>query len=703
MKRFPLWVGPLLTVPFLALACSSKHSAGPPPATGGTGGDHAQNGSPEGVRPPFPYVLAGGKANAGTNHHFEARPHEPHFPPQGAVIASPQSVPPFIDGSARCFRTPVVRSPYYTPTPRPTPVPYGPHTYGQRGSGYGSGSSSPRPTAKSSGAGDRRPLAESPYSTSPSAAPGDRSAEARPRLRAEEGSSNSTGRTWDADSSSRKHYVDEPPAPQREGGFGQAVYLSNDDTMSLSSAQRLIYAIDQYAPLTSAEVRPHELLNYFSFVTNPVAADHDFSVLPTISPSEDEPNKWVLGLAVQGRPLSLKTRRNANLSFVVDRSGSMSAEGRMDYVKQGLLRSLSELKYGDIVNITLFDTGVCQLAQNFVVGRDSTQQLSSLIQRIRPEGSTNLHAGLETGYEAANRVYQPSYTNRVVLVTDALTNTGVTDERLISLVAKHYDERQIRLSGVGVGSTFNDSLLDELTERGKGAYVFLGSSAEVDAVFGPRFVSLIETIAHDVHFKLHLPPSLRMDTFYGEEASTVKERVQAIHYFANTSQMFLSDLQTRENAFPGSDDIMLTIEYQDAETGQARVEEFAWNLGDIFGRHPNVDKAMLVSTFARRLQQIADRPVPYGHGHTARSWNDGEAAQICHTTQAQLARLASPLGGDAEASRVVSLWDRFCGRYQPVEVAVHEPNPSYPDREEPLRPLRTNEFAPRDAWPSAVR
>src|SRR5690606_37286877 len=125
--------------------------------------------------------------------------------------------------------------------------------------------------------------------------------------------------------------------------------------------------------------------------------------------------------------------------------------------------------------------------------------------------STNLHDGLVRGYEVANQAYQPTYTNRVVLITDALTNTGVTDQSLISVVGKHYDARRIRLSGVGVGSEFNDALLDELTERGRGAYVFLGSEAEVDAVFGSRFTSLIETIANDVHFKLSLPPSLAMN------------------------------------------------------------------------------------------------------------------------------------------------------------------------------------------------
>ena len=44
-------------------------------------------------------------------------------------------------------------------------------------------------------------------------------------------------------------------------------------------------------------------------------------------------------------------------------------------------------------------------------------------------------------------------------------------------MSRFYDSRRIRLSGVGVGSSFNDYLLDRLTERGKGAYVFLGSDA----------------------------------------------------------------------------------------------------------------------------------------------------------------------------------------------------------------------------------
>lgn len=505
----------------------------------------------------------------------------------------------------------------------------------------------------------------------------------------------------------------EPPSAD----WGAAIYLSNDDSMSLSSAQRVIWAIDHYEPIPGQHIRPHELLNYFAFQTAPVAPERDFSVVANVEPKPEEPGIYSLALAVQGRPLTTETRRNANLAFVIDRSGSMAAEGRMDYLKRGLLRSLAELKHGDIVHLVLFDTSVCTLAQNFVVGRDSHQRLADMIRRIQPLGSTNLHDGLVQGYAVTDRAYQPAYTNRVVMITDALTNTGVTDQRLISVVGKNYDARRIRLSGVGVGSEFNDALLDELTERGRGAYVFLGSEAEVDAVFGSRFTSLVETVANDVHFKLSLPPSLAMNVFYGEEASVHKERVQAIHYFANTSQLFLSDVRARYGHLSTQDDVMLTIEYEDPETLAKRVEEYAFNLGEILGESRNVRKARLVDRFVREVGALAERPLPERYAYRPAAWYDDGAYGHCSNVRSELGALAAGMQDDPEVLRVQGLWDKLCGRYvtpsvpppvQPRPPVRPLPEPHHPpvqprNNDYPPPHQRNNDYAPPDTWPSAQR
>ena len=465
--------------------------------------------------------------------------------------------------------------------------------------------------------------------------------------------------------------------------WGASIYLSNDDTMSLSSAQRILYAIDQFLPLPAAHIRPHELLNYFSFDTEPVARHDDFSVLASIAPTEEE-GIHSLALAVRGRPMDRETRRNVGLTYVIDRSGSMAADGRMSYLKRGLLQSVGQLKTGDVVNLVVFDHGVCTPIENFVVGRDQPRVLERALHSLSPRGSTDLHSGLRHGYKLADAAYRPEYSNRVVLVTDALTNTGVTDEDMISMISHYYDSRRIRLSGVGVGHEFNDGLLDRLTERGKGAYVFLGSEAEVDAVFGSRFVSLIETVATDVHFQLHLPPSLRMNVFYGEESSVVKEDVQAIHYFANTSQLFLSDLMAKDGRLREDDTIMLTIEYEHPETGAKQLEEYAFRLGDIDDEVRNVQKGRMVMTFVDGLAALAARPVPARYGSQPGSWEDEWAWQSCATGREQLEHMSAGLADDPEVRRVSELWDRYCARY-----------------ERPRRPVHRAPAEP-DAWPGAA-
>ena len=474
--------------------------------------------------------------------------------------------------------------------------------------------------------------------------------------------------------------IAQPQPGEQFDDWGAAIYLSNDDTMSLSSAQRVIYAIDNFRPLPPEHIRPHELLNYFSFATTPVAETDDFSVYAEIQLDPNEAGIYNLGLAIKGRPMSVDDRRNANISFVIDRSGSMSSEGRMEYLRRGLLEMTDELKTGDMVHLVAFDDSVCTPIKNFVVGRDDPRVLERAISLMEPEGSTNLHAGLTEGYAIADAAYQPTYTNRVVMITDAQTNTGVVDEELIATVGKFYDSRRIRLSGVGVGSDFNDYLLDRLTERGRGAYVFLGSEAEVDAVFGPRFVSLIETTALDVHFQLHLPPSLRMNVFYGEEASTVKEEVQPIHYFANTSQMFLSDLMAKDGKLREQDGIMLTIEYEDPETGDAMVEETAFDLSEIVGESENLAKARLVMRFVDGLSEIAAMG-SYG-GRSPGSWHDDAAFAACEDGHDELDQMSRGLTKDPEVRRVLGLWEKYCSRY-----------------EAPRRPVRREPAS--DTWPSA--
>ncbi len=456
----------------------------------------------------------------------------------------------------------------------------------------------------------------------------------------------------------------EPQWPPTEEGWGEPTYLSNDDTMSMSSPQRVRFAIDNDLPLPLEHIRKHELLNAASFELAPVEQGHDFSVNAQLAASNREDGLYTLALAINGRPIGREGRRNAAITLVVDRSGSMKSQGRMEFVKRGLLRMVRELKTGDIVNLVTFDHRVCTRLQNFVVGRDSAAVLSKAITGIKPAGSTNLHAGLTQGYRLADAAYQPKYTNRVVIITDALANRGVTDPKTLSMVSDFYDARRIRLSGVGVGKTFGDGLLDALTEKGRGAYVFLGSQEQVEHVFGAGFTSLVETTATDVHYRLHLPITMRMQQFYGEESSVSKSEVQAVHFFADTSQVLLSDIEAWQGQLRPQDGLMLEVEYQHPESGETLTEAYAFSVAAMTERSNNVRKAEVLMHFAENLEDMVRN---FGAQTLAPTFQ-GQASQglgptrTCQDAAAKLDELAQGVG-DAEVAEVQRLWSKFCARY----------------------------------------
>lgn len=361
--------------------------------------------------------------------------------------------------------------------------------------------------------------------------------------------------------------------------WGATIYLSNDDSMSLASAQHLLHAVKAGESFGPGDVRPHELLNYFSFDSAPVADGELFSVLGAARKLDGD--SMSVALAVKG---AVPPRRPLDLTVVVDRSGSMSAEGRMEYVRRGLLGMTNNLVTGDRIDLVLFDNAVCTPLENYVVGRDDPSLLTNAISQMAPKGGTNIGIGLKEAYRIAaspDRLSGTVRARRVMLLTDAQTNQGEIDPDALASVGEAYEKQGIRLAGIGVGVGFNDKILDTVTDRGHGAYVYLGSEAVVDRVFGSGFNALTQTIAHDVHFALDLPPSLAMEKFYGEESSTHIEDVQAINFYAGNTQLFLQDLTVNPNTLAPSDEIVLTITYNDALTDEPDSTVWKTTVGEL--------------------------------------------------------------------------------------------------------------------------
>jgi len=173
----------------------------------------------------------------------------------------------------------------------------------------------------------------------------------------------------------------------------------------------------------------------------------------------------------------------------------------------------------------------------------------------------------------------------------------------------------------------------------------------VDRVFGAGFESMTRTIAHDVHFALDLPDTLAMERFYGEEASTVKEDVQPIHYYAGTSQVFLQDLRVDPKKLKPRDPLVLTITYRDAATDEPAEQVVKLTVGQLLEADPhNLDKA-------RALMAWTDLLVAQAMG-----------SNPCAGPLSVYAERAALLQDDAEIGYVGGLVRKTCSAYDSTQT-----------------------------------
>ena len=106
-------------------------------------------------------------------------------------------------------------------------------------------------------------------------------------------------------------------------------------------------------------------------------------------------------------------RPPANITFVIDTSGSMDIRERLGLVQSSLALLVRSLRSDDTISIVTYGDRPrrCSSRRRSRSGRAS----STPSTRCSPSGSTNMEAGLLLGYEAARRSYDPDALNVVVL------------------------------------------------------------------------------------------------------------------------------------------------------------------------------------------------------------------------------------------------------------------------------------------------
>jgi Ca-activated chloride channel family protein len=218
-------------------------------------------------------------------------------------------------------------------------------------------------------------------------------------------------------------------------------------------------------------------------------------------------------LGIRGREEVPVERPGLNLALVIDRSGSMASEHKLDYAKSAADQLVERLGPRDRLALITYSSGMrVDVASMPVVSRDV---FHNAIAAIRSDGGTNLFGGMRAGYDEVLRARGGDRLDRVILLSDGLVNEGLTDPLAIAAQAASFGERGVHVSTLGLGLSYDDILMRNIAQHSGGNYQYIAQPEEMATFLGRELDELARVVARDPVVRLRLGRGVRVAEVYG--------------------------------------------------------------------------------------------------------------------------------------------------------------------------------------------
>ncbi len=275
------------------------------------------------------------------------------------------------------------------------------------------------------------------------------------------------------------------------------------DTGSYSNVRR--YLNNGSLPPVEA-VRIEELVNYFPYdYPPPQSAQHPFAVGVEVAQSPWKTDAQLVKIGIKAVDKTLGSLPPANLVFLVDISGSMSASNKLPLVKQTLRLLTRQMRPQDRITIITYASGE-ELALPATSGADK-EQILSVINRLQAGGSTNGSDAIQMAYREAQKNYIANGINRILLATDGDFNVGITDFKTLKGMVAEKRAAGISLTTLGFGvGNYNEHLMEQLADAGDGTYSYIDTEREARKVLQEQLTSSLATVANDVKLQVEFNP-----------------------------------------------------------------------------------------------------------------------------------------------------------------------------------------------------
>ncbi len=200
-----------------------------------------------------------------------------------------------------------------------------------------------------------------------------------------------------------------------------------------------------------------------------------------------------------------------NISFVMDKSGSMAGYDRIEELKISLSKFVKLLRPQDIASLIIFESEPEILIEAGKMEGKQNEFLS-LIKSVEAGGGTNIYKAMILGYEEILKNMIPKGTNKLILLTDGY---GETEPKIVLNKSKEYNDKGILISAIGVGRDYNQPLLKLLTEQGGGTFQHIENSYNLEQSFDNELTSLLFPVASNVKIDIIYNDKIVFNQLFG--------------------------------------------------------------------------------------------------------------------------------------------------------------------------------------------
>ncbi|MBN1814312.1 MAG: von Willebrand factor type A domain-containing protein [Anaerolineae bacterium] len=373
------------------------------------------------------------------------------------------------------------------------------------------------------------------------------------------------------------------------------------------------YVNDGFLP-PDESVRVEEYVNYFDQEYAPPAeGEGAFAIhldgAPSFYGSEQH---HLLRVGLQGYLPSPEERPDVVLTFVIDVSGSMNRQDRLELVKDSLELLVEELRPSDRIGIAVYGSRGRKLLEHTPVSE--SDEILKAINRLEPEGSTNAEEGLRIGYRMAAEAFDSEAINRVILCSDGVANVGKTGHESIWEEIGSYAEQGIYLTTVGFGmGNYNDVLMEQLADHGDGFYAYVDTITEAKRLFAYELPSTLQVIARDARIQVEFNPGVvRSYRLIGYENRDIADEefreddVDAGEIGVGHSVTALYEIKFWEGVSSTDPAITVYVRYENPDTGETLEQNRSISWGEFASAFeeasPRFQLAAVVTEYAEVLR-----------------------------------------------------------------------------------------------------